>query len=76
MKDQKKTNVEARGFQVNIEQRGTNEQRESKECETKRQEAKYLCNWSRRFMKLLEIKVHCHEIEVYNMSSCSRRPKN
>jgi hypothetical protein len=35
MKDQNGIVDKASGFQVNIEQRGTNEQREGKECKTK-----------------------------------------
>ena len=35
MKDQRKTNIKTRGFLVKIEERGTNEQWEGKECETR-----------------------------------------
>ena len=45
MKDQRKIDVKARGFQVNIEQRGTNGQREGKECKTRRQEVEKLRMW-------------------------------
>jgi hypothetical protein len=38
MKDQRKIIIKARGFQVNTNQRGVNEQQEGKECKTRRQE--------------------------------------
>ena len=70
MKDQRKINTNAIGFQVNTKRRGTNEQQEGKEYESRRWEVentkiqKDIWNWLGRFMKLLEVKVHCHEIEV------------
>ena len=38
MKDQRKFDFNASGFQVNTNQRGTNEQREGKDCAIRRQE--------------------------------------
>ena len=63
---------------MNTKQTWTNEQWGGKECETREtRSSKYknhivqkdLWNWFGRFMKLLEVKVHYHDIEVYHMSS-------
>ena len=64
----KKIEHKARCFKVYIEQRRTNEQWEGKKYETRRREVEKLRLWKphivKRFMKLLELKVHYHEIEA------------
>ena len=43
---------------------------EGKEYEMRKREVEDMTNaWFGRFMKLLEVKVHYHEIEVYHVSS-------
>ena len=61
---------------------GTNEQQEGKECQMRRQEVKNMkgarifMTWFGIFLKLLEVKVHYHEIEVCHMSCWFRTTMN
>ena len=86
MEDQRKTNMKARDLQVSTKQRGTNE-RQGKECRITRRDVekltirkpqvqKDLQNQLGRFMKFLEVKVHCHEIELCHLSSRFQKTMN